>query len=195
MMTHPLLQNFENDKLKGEPNIMEEKKYYGRIIHKHDIESNWIKAVNFIPKNAELIVYDPDDNYSYPRIKIGDGVTPVNELPFTIEQVVEKIFTIMSSQIMPTPKTISLLGGDAWTQIGDNMYTQNITEQLEGLVTENSKIDLQPTPEQLAIFHEKDVTFTVVNEDCDICVYAIGIRPEHDYENIQITITEVLTNV
>ena len=36
-----------------------------RIIHKHDIESNWKKAVNFIPLKAEIIVYDIDDNYNY----------------------------------------------------------------------------------------------------------------------------------
>ena len=29
-----------------------------RIINKHDIEVNWEKATGFIPKKAELIVYD-----------------------------------------------------------------------------------------------------------------------------------------
>ena len=53
-----------------------------RIINKHAIESDWFKAVNFIPLKGELIVYDPDDTYSYSRFKIGDGVTNVNDLPF-----------------------------------------------------------------------------------------------------------------
>lgn len=53
-----------------------------RVINKHDIEANWIKATGFIPKQGELIVYDIDDNYSYERIKIGDGVHNVNDLPF-----------------------------------------------------------------------------------------------------------------
>ena len=53
-----------------------------------------------------------------------------------------------------------------------------------------SKIDLQPSPEQLAIFYTKDVSFTVVNEDGVVIVYAIGMRPEQDY-TIQCTITEV----
>lgn len=53
-----------------------------RIIHKHDIEENWKKAVNFIPKKGEFIIYDIDNNYDYPRLKIGDGETIVSDLPF-----------------------------------------------------------------------------------------------------------------
>lgn len=62
---------------------MAEKQLFGRIINKHDIEANWLKAVNFIPKKAELIVYDVDDTYSYERFKIGDGIHTVSELPFS----------------------------------------------------------------------------------------------------------------
>ena len=59
-----------------------EKKLSTRIVHKHDIEANWLKAVNFVPKQGELVVYDIDDNYNYERVKIGDGVTTVSDLPF-----------------------------------------------------------------------------------------------------------------
>lgn len=61
---------------------MSEKNLNVRIIHKHDIEANWLKATNFAPKQGELIVYDKDSNYAYERFKIGDGVTNVNSLPF-----------------------------------------------------------------------------------------------------------------
>ena len=53
-----------------------------RIIHKHDTEVNWNKATSFIPKQGEIIVYDRDDNYTYERFKIGDGVTAAPSLPF-----------------------------------------------------------------------------------------------------------------
>ena len=53
-----------------------------RIVHKHDIEENWLKATNFIPKQGELIIYDVDNEYNYERMKIGDGKTNVNLLPF-----------------------------------------------------------------------------------------------------------------
>lgn len=58
-------------------------------------------------------------------------------------------------------------------------------------VTENSQVDLTPSVEQLAIFHQKDLAFVTENEDGIITVYAIGQKPEHDY-NIQVTITEVV---
>lgn len=58
------------------------KNIQSRVIHKHDIEANWIKAVNFIPQCGEIIVYDIDDNYTYERFKIGDGIQNVNNLPF-----------------------------------------------------------------------------------------------------------------
>jgi hypothetical protein len=53
-----------------------------RIINKHDTEANWKKAKNFIPLQAETIVYDADENHNYERSKIGDGKTNVNDLPF-----------------------------------------------------------------------------------------------------------------
>lgn len=65
------------------------KTYEGRILHKHDTKENWDKAVNFIPKISELIVYDADDDCAYPRLKIGDGATKVQELPFVADKPVE----------------------------------------------------------------------------------------------------------
>ena len=61
---------------------MATKTFNSRIVHKHDTESNWTKATNFIPKQGEIIVYDIDSNYNYERIKIGDGVSYVNDLTF-----------------------------------------------------------------------------------------------------------------
>lgn len=59
-----------------------EKTMKARVQHKHDIEANWLKATNFTPLASEIVVYDPDENYDYPRIKIGDGKTNINALPF-----------------------------------------------------------------------------------------------------------------
>lgn len=54
------------------------KKFNTRIVHKHDTSENWEKAVNFIPLNGELIIYD-----DLRQIKIGNGVDNVNNLPFS----------------------------------------------------------------------------------------------------------------
>lgn len=47
---------------------------------------NWQKAVNFVPKLNQIIVYDGkmvDGQYvTIPKIKIGDGIHTVSELPF-----------------------------------------------------------------------------------------------------------------
>lgn len=69
---------------------MAEKTLKTRIIHKHDIESNWSKATGFVPKQGELIVYDKDSNYDYERVKVGDGATNVNSLPFVDANKVDK---------------------------------------------------------------------------------------------------------
>lgn len=66
---------------------MANKKINVRHIQKHDIEANWNKAINFIPKLAEIIVYDKDETYNYVRLKIGDGITNVINLPFYNTQV------------------------------------------------------------------------------------------------------------
>lgn len=71
---------------------MAEKNMKARIVHKHDTEARWLQTNNFIPKKGEIVVYDIDDDYSYERIKIGDGKTTTESLPFvndimTIEQI------------------------------------------------------------------------------------------------------------
>lgn len=84
---------------------MPEKTLKTRIIHKHDTESNWNKAINFIPKQGEIIVYDIDSNHSYERIKIGDGVTNVNNLPFVISTLTnDEIDAICGSTIQSASK-------------------------------------------------------------------------------------------
>lgn len=57
-------------------------------------------------------------------------------------------------------------------------------------VSELSKVDLQPSVEQLAIFHDKDLAFVTENDNGVVTVYAIGDKPTNDY-TIQATITEV----
>ena len=69
-------------------------------------------------------------------------------------------------------------------------YSQVVT--IPG-VTKNSKIDLNPTVEQLSIFHNKDIAFVVGNNNGVITVYCIGQKPTNDY-TMQVTITEVAIN-
>lgn len=59
------------------------KEFFTRIVHKHDTEANWDKATAFVPLAGEIIVYDKDSTHNYARVKIGDGTTKINNLPFT----------------------------------------------------------------------------------------------------------------
>lgn len=70
----------------------------------------------------------------------------------------------------------------------DSLYSQVVT--IPG-VTPYSKVDLLPSVEQLAIFHNKDVAFVTENEDGVVTVYAIGDKPLLDY-TMQVQITEVV---
>lgn len=54
-----------------------------RIQQKHATETEWSNT-SFVPLFGEIIIYDTDNNYSYQRVKIGDGRTRVTELPFLI---------------------------------------------------------------------------------------------------------------
>lgn len=52
-------------------------------MNKYDTEANWSKAT-FTPLKGELIIYAPDEVHQYERFKVGDGVTTIGELPFTL---------------------------------------------------------------------------------------------------------------
>ena len=49
-------------------------------IVKVDTEENWSKAVNYIPDTFTILVYTYDEKA--PKVKIGDGIHLVNDLPF-----------------------------------------------------------------------------------------------------------------
>lgn len=71
---------------------MADKILSARTIQIHDTEENWLKAVSFVPRLGEIVVYDIDANHSTERFKIGDGTTLVNDLPFTIDKSIKDFF-------------------------------------------------------------------------------------------------------
>ena len=148
------------------------------------------QANHMKPLEGELVLeYDN----GIPRLKIGDGVREFSALPYMS----------VDSFILPTPTTITLLGGEEyWENEYDDDgnlvgYTQ-VVQVNNYVITPNSKVDIQPSPEMLAIFHEKDVTFTAVTETIGgvttVTVHAVGQMPQNTYENVQVTVTEVMAN-
>lgn len=86
-----------------------EKNILGRIVHKHDTEENWNKATSFIPKQGELIIYDIDTNYSYERLKIGDGKTVVTNLPFCLSSELDAIWTELNKKVEVSLESSTLI--------------------------------------------------------------------------------------
>lgn len=231
-----------------------------RIVNKHDIEENWLKATGFTPKQGELIVYDIDDNYSYERIKIGDGVQNVNDLPFAddalreyIDTAIETIPTHDVSGQIETHNTsetahsdiriaindVSALVGD--TKVSDQIAAANMiyvgpdrptdpnikvwintAEEGTGVipmlprvatislpasawagnsepysqaieiatVTVSSKIDLQPSAQQIVDLQNAEISLMIGNDGGALTCYAIGNKPTVDY-TMQVLIQEV----
>ena len=62
---------------------------------KSETPQDWEKAKNFIPKKDQIIIYEGvkhEDTYvTRPRLKIGDGVHSVNDLPFEDDQKISYI--------------------------------------------------------------------------------------------------------
>ena len=56
---------------------------------KQETEADWLLATNFIPLEGEIILYKPDETHSNYRMKFGDGVTNVNNLPFFMEGTIK----------------------------------------------------------------------------------------------------------
>ena len=89
--------------------------------------------------------------------------------------------------VVPVVPTASVtLLADGWTG-NEGAYSQAV--ELAG-VTSHTKVDLQPTPEQVEIFLAKTLAFVAENNNGVVTVYSIGDKPKNDY-TIQVTMTEV----
>ncbi len=146
---------------------------------KDDTRNDWAtyeaKDDHIKPLEGELVLeYD----HGIPRLKIGDGVSEFSQLPYMS----------IDSFVMPTPASVTLCA-DKWERDADNRYYQVVTVN-NTIITPNSKVDLQPSAEQLTIFHEKDLAFVAENEDGVVSVFCVGQMPTNDY-TIQTTVMEV----
>lgn len=101
----------------------------------------------------------------------------------------ERFDTVMGllSQRNTRVDEITLLAS-AW--IGTE-YPYSQVVKIKG-VTKYTKVDLLPSVEQLAIFHDKVIAFITENENGVVTVYCIGDKPTRDY-TIQVALTEVIS--
>lgn len=170
---------------------MIEKNIKSRIINKHDIQENWEKAINFIPLVGEIVIYDCDENYNYERVKIGDGKTKVNSLPFFSGDYNELINTPV------IPKLISDLDDDLG--IATTEYVELVKKQIPTLISqlENDSNYVDDTDLQAVIDSIPDVSSFVDQEYVDDKISKIpkfGIVPVEilPTENISATTVYLL---
>lgn len=135
----------------------ENKLLNGRITHKHDTPRNWGKATNFIPKNGELIIYDYD---KYRKMKIGDGVTNVNLLPFVETSIVNVLTSSENLKI-----------GD-----GTNGKNTKISLSEDGEISYDTSNHHLSTPSEDVIRLNENTSITL----SDFSVYALTSDGVHD---------------
>ena len=183
---------------------MANKEIKTRIQNKNDTSENWEKAVNFIPLKGEIIIYN-----DLRLTKIGDGVTKVGALEFANSKDAEtltgaSLSTILNSSDVEIPTSKAVL--DALEKYIDDMFgmselslrasdwtgTESPYSQVVEVsgVTANSKVDLNPTGEQLNSLATNRTILNTANDNGTVTVYAIGNKPTEDY-TMQATITEV----
>lgn len=141
---------------------------------------------DIVPLEGELVLELDKSGSNLHRLKIGDGVTLYSQLPYIS----------VDSFILPKPISVTLYA-DQWVQVtnadGDvvaDTYYQMVTVD-NATITVNSKVDLQPSPEQLVDFYDLGIVFTTANNDGIITTYVVGELPTKDY-TIQATVTEVI---
>lgn len=156
---------------------------------KDDWTTYTAKEAHIDPLEGELVLeYEvyPSGKIT-PRLKVGDGVSTFANLDYIS----------VDSFILPTPASITLSPNE-WKPVEENgeiipnRYYQPVTVN-NAIITSNSKVDLQPSPADLAIFHEKDITFTAINAGGNVRVCLVGQKPTQEY-TIQVTVTEVAEN-
>lgn len=68
---------------------MKDSNMKARICQLHKTESEWNKLPDFVPLCGEFIVFDPDRQHRFTRLKVGDGITKLQKLSFLIDPAID----------------------------------------------------------------------------------------------------------
>ena len=148
--------------------------------------------------NAKVNTYQGVDNANKILSVGGDGtVVPVTNMvyvgPDRPADPNVKVWINTSEQIedseviyvLPRIATITLMA-DAWVK-GQSYYSQSIDI---ATVTATSKVDLQPTYQQIYDLQDAEISLMIENDNGVLTCYAIGNVPNVDY-TMQVLIQEV----
>lgn len=62
-----------------------------RISQLHKTEAEWEQYSKWTPAAGEIVVYDPDDNHSHARLKVGDGKCTLAALEFFVDATIAEM--------------------------------------------------------------------------------------------------------
>lgn len=135
------------------------------IKHRRGTTEQWEESDEII-YDGEIVVEKSDDGYI--RLKIGDGIRKFSELPYMN----------IPGYALVTKKINIELPAANWEGTS-SPYSQTV-EVAD--ITENSKIDLQVTPEQLTWLQDQEISLVAKNENgLSVVIYAIGEKPTADF--------------
>lgn len=190
---------------------MAQRKFDARIQWKRDTSANWT-AQNPVLLNGEIIIVDTDSGET--RFKIGDGAKTYTQLPFEDEAIRNLINGKTDERIYigdtePTNENVlvwintaeewsgTMIAQDRLVTVSmpasgwagsTNPWSQTLT--ISGITT-SSKLDLNPTAQQIVALQNEEITLMISNEDGVAVAYAIGGIPSTDM-HMQVIISEVV---
>lgn len=158
---------------------------------------------NYIGDNGNWFAWDSEANAFYDTgVKAQAGSTVylgenppegadvwVNPKGVRLDYVTREEMLEMTNKVAPSPASVTLYK-DRWESNADGTMWYQEVVVANADITPYSKVDLQLSAEQIAIFYEKDLAFVAENDNKVITVYSIGRKPENDYV-IQATVSEV----
>ena len=65
---------------------MEEKHFKVKVIHKCETAADWERS-SYVPSEGEIVTYKIDEQHNYERLKLGDGIHAVKDLPFVTDEL------------------------------------------------------------------------------------------------------------
>lgn len=150
--------------------------------HRRGTSEQWKTASDTVILDGEIVIEQSSDGYT--RLKVGNGVSTYAELPY---------MNIPGSAII-TKKTSIELPVSQW--VGDATPYSQVVDISD--ITNNSKVDLQLSVEQLSLLQNEKISLITVNSSGTITIYAVGGKPSADFTadgelgSIQATITEMI---
>lgn len=64
---------------------MEEKHLKVKVIHKCETAADWERS-SYVPAEGEIVTYKIDEQHDHERLKLGDGIHAVKDLPFVADK-------------------------------------------------------------------------------------------------------------